>query len=322
MKKSVVTVLLTVFLLNFSLLVASAKGQQGEQEEKKNNDNREVTIGRRFLRVTENDTSVNVRIGNRGLSILESLEGKKSEVRIERYSREENDQFWSDHDRYSRHNGRPARRFKGNWSGIETGFNNYTTSRSSHFIPADIGYMDLHSGKSHNFNINFAQLSLGLSKNIGFVTGLGLNWNNYRFDRSNNIGKGTDGTISELLPGDLYPASALEKSKLTTLYLTAPLLLEVQIPVHNNHFNISAGPIGAVKIASHSKMVFEDKNKIKSNSDFNLNILRMGATARAGFSNLQLYGTCYFTPLFRTGRSPGGYDLYPFEVGVALTFNN
>jgi hypothetical protein len=323
MKKSVVTALLTVYLFSFGSLFVSATGQQGEQEEKKNNDNREVTIGRRFLKVTENDTSVNVRIGNRGLMILESLEGEKSEIRIERYSRDENDQFWNDnHDRYSRSNDRPARRFKGNWSGVEFGYNNYTASRNSHFIPGDIGYMDLHSGKSHNFNVNFAQLSLGLSRNIGFVTGLGLNWNNYRFDRSNNIEKGPNGTIVELLPGDLYSASVLDKSKLTTLYLTAPLLLEVQIPVHNNRFNISAGPIGAVKIASHSKMVFEDKNKIKSNGDFNLNILRMGATARAGYSNLQLYGTCYFTSLFRTGRSPGGYDLYPFEVGIALTFNN
>jgi hypothetical protein len=211
MKKSVVTVLLTVYLLSFSSLIGSAKGQQGEQGEKKNNDNRELTLGRRFLKVTENDTSVNVRIGNRGLMILESLEGERAEIRIERYSREENDSFWNDShdDRYSDRHDRPARRFKGNWAGVEFGFNNYTNSRSSHFIPGEIGFMDLHSGKSHNFNLNFAQLSLGFSKNIGFVTGLGLNWNNYRFDRSNNIEKGTDGTIVELLPGDLYSPPCL-----------------------------------------------------------------------------------------------------------------
>jgi hypothetical protein len=141
--------------------------------------------------------------------------------------------------------------------------------------------------------------------------------NNYKFDGNNNIIKGTNGVIEEFVPG-----SVLEKSKLATVYLTVPFLLEFQLPVNNNHLNVSAGPIGAVKIASHSKMVFEDKQKVKSNSDFNLNMLRYGATARAGFSNFQIYGTYYMTPLFQTGKGPMGYNLYPFEIGVAFTFNN
>ena len=134
-------------------------------------------------------------------------------------------------------------RFRGHWTGIELGFNNYLTSQNSLVLPADIDYMTLHSGKSMNFNINFSQLSLGLTRHIGFVTGLGLNWNNYRFDGNNNIIKGTDGIIEELDPG-----SNLEKSKLATLFLTLPLMLELQLPIENNHLSIAAGPIGASKI--------------------------------------------------------------------------
>jgi hypothetical protein len=177
--------------------------------------------------------------------------------------------------------------------------------------------MTLHSGKSSNFNINFSQLSLGLTRHIGFVTGLGFNWNNYRFDGNNSILKGTNGIIEELDPG-----VNLEKSKLATIFLTLPFMLEIQIPVNNNHLNIAAGPIGAVKLGSHTKMVFQDGRKEKANGDFSLNMLRYGATARVGYENLQLYGTYYMTPLFQTGKGPAGNDLYPFEIGIAFTFND
>jgi hypothetical protein len=177
--------------------------------------------------------------------------------------------------------------------------------------------MTLHSGKSTNFNINFTQLSLGLSRHIGFVTGLGLNWNNYRYDGNNNIVEGPNGVIEKLDPG-----SNLEKSKLATLFLTVPFLFEFQVPADHNHLSIAAGPIGAIKLGSHTKMVFEDGHTIKSWRDFSLNMLRYGATARVGYGNFQLYGTYYLTPLFRSGKGPGGNDLYPFEIGMALTFNN
>ena len=114
----------------------------------------------------------------------------------------------------------------------------------------------------------------------------------------------------------------LEKSKLASLFLTVPFLLEIQLPVNNNHLSIAAGPIGAIKLSSHTKMVFEDGHTVKSWGDFSLNMLRCGATARVGYGNFQLFGTYYKTPLFQKGKGPGGYDLYPFEIGIALTFNN
>jgi hypothetical protein len=177
--------------------------------------------------------------------------------------------------------------------------------------------MSLHSGKSMNFNINFSQVSLGFTRHFGIVTGLGLNWNNYVFDGNNNIIKGENDVVEMLNPG-----AVLKKSKLTTVYLNIPLLLEVQIPADHNHLNIAAGPIGGVKLCSHSKMIFEDGDKVKSDDDFSLSMLRYGATARLGYGNFQIYGTYYYTPLFKSGKSPSGVELYPFEVGFAFTFND
>ena len=102
-----------------------------------------------------------------------------------------------------------------------------------------------------------------------------------------------------------------------------PLILEAQIPLSNsNHtINIGAGVIGAVKLGSHTKVVYytESKQKDKVKDDFSLNTLRWGATGRIGYEFFQIYGTCYFTSLFEKGKGP---ELYPYEIGVAFTIND
>jgi hypothetical protein len=313
MKKVGLIILLSAIIMNGLNLKVTAKGQSDEKQGTAVNANEtaKVTIGNDLISVEESDSAINLKVGNRGLSILESLEGNKFKFKYFPHKNE-----WDQEDRDNDH-ARRRNRFRGHWTGIEFGFNNYLTSKNSLVLPSNIDYMTLHSGKSMNFNINFSQLSLGLTRHIGFVTGLGLNWNNYRFDGNNNIIKGTDGIIEELDPG-----SNLDKSKLATLYLTLPVLLELQLPIESNHLSIAAGPIGAVKLGSHTKMVFENGQKVKSGGDFSLNMLRYGATARVGYGNFQLYGTYYMTPLFRTAKGPAGIDLYPFEIGMALTFND
>jgi hypothetical protein len=313
MKKIGTIILLTAIIIIGSCQNGSAENQDGKKQGINviDNEKTKVLIGKDLISIEENDSSVNLRVGNRGLNILESLEGPK--FNFEKYS---DNKDWDQDDSDETH-ARRRNRFKGHWSGVEFGFNNYVTSDQSLVLPANIEYMTLHSSKSTNFNINFSQLSLGLTRHIGFVTGLGLNWNNYKFEGNNNIQTGVNGIIEELDPG-----ANLEKSKLATIYLTLPFMLEIQLPVDNHHINIAAGPIGAVKLGSHNKMVYQDGQKVKSNGDFSLNMLRYGATARAGYGNFQIYGTYYKTPLFRTNKGPAGNDLYPFEIGVAFTFND
>jgi len=278
-----------------------------------------VVVGQDLLIVEDGTEALKVKVGSRGLTILESLEGNEPRFEFEKYEKENDDETeftrneWEDQDedRADRRS-----RFRGHWAGIEFGFNNYSTADYSLNLPETIGFMTLHSGKSHNFNINFSQISLGLARRIGFVTGLGINWNNYRFDGNNNIIKAESGIIEEYVP-----VAPLKKSKFSTLYLHLPLLLEFQIPADHSHINIAAGPIGAVKLSSNTKMVYEDGDKVKSDADLSLNMLRYGATARVGFENLQITGTYYLTPLFKTGKGPGGIDLYPFEIGLAFTID-
>jgi hypothetical protein len=312
MKKTGLIILLTAITLNAFWLKASAEGQnEGKETGGNKQDTSRVLKDKDQKENDRKDSDSDRRSSDRRLSVLESLEGPS--IGFTKYSRYES---WDQDDR-EEERARRRSRFRGHWSGIELGYNNWVTSDKSQALPSDIDYMTLNSSKSSNFNLNFTQLSLGITRHIGFVTGLGLNWNNYRFEGNNNIIAGPEGIIEQF-----DPLLKLEKSKLATLYLTLPFMLEMQLPVNHNHLSISAGPIGAIKLSSHTKMVFEDGHTVKSWRDFSLNQLRYGATARVGYGNFQLYGTYYMTPLFRTGKGPGGYELHPFEIGVALTFNN
>jgi hypothetical protein len=212
-----------------------------------------------------------------------------------------------------------ARNFRGHWAGIEFGFNNYNYL-SSNTLPDDISYMTPSTTNSNCFNINFSQVNIGFSRHMGIVSGIGLNWNNYRFENNNSIEPGPDGYITNVI---LNGASPVKKSKFSTLYLNVPVLLELQIPAgFSHHLNLAAGVIGGIKINAWTKIVYENDEKSRVNGDYNLNLLRGGVTARVGYENFTIYGTYYLTPWFQDFKGPNGLNLEPFEIGIAFTFND
>jgi len=298
----------------FSQEAAAEDKDQKQNQAAAPGDVTKVVVGQNLIIVEDGKEDLKIRVGSRGLTILESLEGDKPKFEFKKFDDDEDEFIWNDDSEDEKADRRSH--FKGHWAGFEVGLNNYMTENYNMSLPGSIDYMTLHSSKSVNYSFNFSQLSLGLTRRIGIVTGLGLDWNNYRFDGDNNIQKGTDGVIGIYDPGEL-----LKKSKLQTLYLNVPLLLEIQIPADHSHLNIAAGPVGAVKLCSKSKIIFEDGDKVESDDDFSLNLLRYGATVRVGYENFQIYGTYYPTPLFKTGKTPGGVNLYPFEIGFAFTID-
>lgn len=210
------------------------------------------------------------------------------------------------------------KRFKGHFSGVDIGFNSYVTNNGSFSLPNEYNYLDLNQSKSAGVNVNFLQYSIGLQRrgNIGLVTGIGLEFNNYRFDNDILLIKDADGNLSyEPIEAD----RDVRKNKLTTLYFNIPLLLEFQIPTyrHRSPVYFSAGGIGGVRLKSHTKVVYNEngKKKEKDRSDFNLNPFRYGIMARMGYRAINLYGIYYYSTLFEENKGP---ELYPVSVGLSV----
>ncbi len=246
------------------------------------------------------------RLGDKEIEIVEEKSGRKHLYWDDKKDGEWKDKNWCDE----------PYKFKGHWAGWELGYNNYLTPDYSMSLPANEQFIDLDFGKSFNTNINFMQYSLGFGKKAGLVTGLGLNFNNYRFANQNSIAKDT---VTRYLV-EYTPRDDISKSKLTVLYLSMPLLFEFQLPMGDKKdgFFISAGGIGGVKVGSHTKVVYyEDgnKQKLKNRNDFNLNPIKYGVTARIGFRALKIYCNYYLSSLFNKNEAP---ELYPFSFGLVL----
>jgi hypothetical protein len=208
--------------------------------------------------------------------------------------------------------------FKGHWAGLELGLNNYLNKDYSMSLSGDDEFLSLNTGRSINVNVNFGQHSFGIIGNcVGMVTGMGLEFFNYFYEHNNSIQMDPNGVVSNLP----YDPIQLDKSKLTISYLTVPLLLEFQFPgqLRNSHrLRISVGVIGGLKLGSHTKVVYRvngDKKKDKDHSDFNINSLRYGFTARIGYKHINLFSNFYPVTLFEKGKGP---ILYPFSLGIAF----
>jgi hypothetical protein len=268
-----------------------------------NRDTTSVEVGNKVFSVKEVGNETRIQVGKKEYRVVEDNDG------VDIYSSSDRIHHRWHHDR-----------FRGHLGGIEFGFNDFLTSYwSTSLSPAD-NYFDLNTGKSTNWNFVLPCVSLGFTRHFGLAASLGLNFNKYRFDGNNTIIKDENGVIGPYYPD---PTITYSKSKFCTTYATLPVILEVQIPVSNssNTINIGGGVIGAVKLGSHTKVVYytDGKQKAKNKDDFSLNTLRWGATGRIGYKCFQVYGTCYFTQLFEQGKGP---ELFPYEVGVALTFND
>jgi hypothetical protein len=203
-------------------------------------------------------------------------------------------------------------KFNGHWEGVEFGFNAFDKPNYSMYSPADKDFMSLNQGKSMEFDLNFYELNIGLAKSyVGLVSGMGLSFNNYRFDNPYTLEKGQFMTE----PVSLNPEN-LSKTKLAVTYLNVPILLEFQIPVNQNEGRlfINAGLIGGVKIGSHTKVKYGD-NKDKDRSGFNLNSFKYAATARIGYKDICLFANYSLTPLFQSGKGP---ELTPFTIGISF----
>jgi hypothetical protein len=266
-----------------------------------------VTLGENeVIIVEENGDTVRVVLGSRGIKIVEGENGTEVKMMdIEEFPRKST----------YRH----KKRFRAHYAGLEVGLNNFVTSDFSMTLPPEYSYMDLNTGKSWNWNINIIDYGFGLGTDkVGIVSGLGFEFINYRFDGQNSIRKDeVTGEIIEYVP---EYAGNITKSKMNITYMTAPLLLEFQIPAPHKRIYISAGVMGGLKLWSNTKIKYTEsgeKSKEKAKGDYNLSPLRWGVTARIGYRALGFYANYYFTPLFKENMGP---ELYPFAVGLAFSF--
>lgn len=207
------------------------------------------------------------------------------------------------------------RNFRGHWAGFEVGFNWLLSPSGSLALSGEQEPLRMNLGTSFNFNLNFIQYSVPLwSSNFGVLTGLGFNFNNYRFKNKNTM---VTGEHSISFNTDLQDAGhKVRSSRFFNWALTAPLLLELQSK--GNGFRrvyISTGVLLNVRLHSSTKLLYDKNREAYTSDTFNLNDISFAPTLRLGIGCVRLYANFYPMGLFEKGRGP---EVFPIETGLVL----
>jgi hypothetical protein len=252
------------------------------------------------------DTS-KIRIGNKKYTVI--VDDDK-EIKI--LTDEDSKVIVEDHrtEKPSHHMGR---RMDGTWGGFEIGLANFVNTDYKMVLPAGGEFMDLKVANSVDLSFNFAEKSLGIIKNyVGIVTGLGIQYQNYRFANDFSLTKTETGIIAEPV------AMELDKNRLSIWHLNIPLMMEFQIPVYGEgtRIKLAAGVIGGLRIGSRQVQKYTDngeKQKIKIKDDFYLRNFNYGFTARVGYGDVALFANYYPQTLFENCMGP---EIYPVTIGL------
>ncbi len=245
--------------------------------------------------ILEEDETMVVRVGDREVVITE---GKRPEVR-------------------TRVKHRPS--WRNTWTGFYLGVNGYMSPSNSLSLDPEAKFMDLEYNNSVSVNLNLWQQNLAIARgnhsNFGLVTGLGVGWNNYRFEQNVRLVHGDDE-----LQHFTDTIHNFRKNKLTVSHLNAPLMLEFQTAQSNpnSQFHMAAGINVGVRLRSHTKYVYRDggsREKEKDFKSYHLVPFRYEAIARIGWGRVNLFATYSLNSMFRDERGP---ELYPVNIGLRI----
>lgn len=209
--------------------------------------------------------------------------------------------------------------FEGHWAGVELGVNSFIKSDYSLYPAAENNFLENNLLLSNVLNLNVLQYSKGLQQTrntIGLVTGVGLSLQSYHLNSNTTIELDEN---RKVIPQTLFFDSN-QKSKLSSVYLEVPLLVEFQIPVSHfaNRVYFSAGIIGSKRLETHTKIKYRkngERQKLKSPGDYSIRDFKVSGTIRMGYRWINLFASCDVVPLFEDRRGP---ELYPFTVGIKL----
>lgn len=209
--------------------------------------------------------------------------------------------------------------FEGHWSGIEFGFNGFLYPDYSMYPLEHRNFLGNDLMRSNVLNLNLIQYSKGIQQtrnNIGLVAGLGLSLHSLRLDNNTTVSIDENRKIYPVL----HYFDSNQKSKLSTVYLEVPLLIEFQIPIsHNaNRLYFSAGITASKRLETHTKVKYRKsgkREKLKSPGAYSIRDYKVAGTIRMGYRWINLFASCDVVPLFEERRGP---ELYPFSVGFRL----
>lgn len=331
MKKSILSTIMIMSALMMSFMVQAQTDTTVNEEEvvshdgkvkiiikEKHQDGDSGTIkelDRIEIRIGGKDRAIDIRDVQLDSAQLAELEREMSEVEKEmaEVEREINMELLEELGEHGKHHDNDDKLIETEWMSFQIGINNLINADGQLEMPAEYKALELDPLRSINFQWNIIQQAINLSgQKIRLTYGIGIDYNNYRFNENVELVKGSEPLDFELTTTDY------KKNKLVAQYLVLPVMLDLHIGKDKDDaLNIAFGPSLQYLIGSHQKLKWKDsgthKNKVRD--DFNLERYRIGYEVHFGYGNFTLFGKYFPESIFKSGQGP---DVRTAAVGILI----
>lgn len=164
-------------------------------------------------------------------------------------------------------------------------------------------------------------LKLDRAGRLRIWSGLGYEWENYRFDNpSVRVGVQSMPNMGKTLQFTLDSTETSKKSKLVGQYLTIPLMIGIhQGEDQEKGFNLLFGCHFGYRLKSFTKFVFDNGGREKSNNAYEMNDWKLAPYIEVGYGKVRFYGKYNLNPLFR--QNTGNPAAQQFTIGLLTTFS-
>lgn len=299
--------LLNRFLWIFALIIALIQSLPSlaqtdtlaeEQEVLFENKQMKVTMVKKKLPGDSISTEEERRI------VVENEDGSREEIVLRKKSTE-GETSWSilDEDFDENDEIDEPKTFRVELMSFDIGLNNWLNDNGSFDMQSPYEDMRASNIRSINFSWNIVNAGLNISREkVWLMTGVGIEYNNYRFDRDIDLSRNTD--FLEITTSE----TNYLKNKLVSQYLSVPLGLHFKSNPddEDESFDIEAGVQFGYLIGSHQKQKWDDgdRQKRKLRGDYHFSDTRMGYYARLGFGGFDIYAKYYPGASFKVGQGP------------------
>ena len=197
-------------------------------------------------------------------------------------------------------------------SEVHIGFNNYLNDKQKIVSGEDYS---LKSSLGSFAYVSYAKTRIFSKVPLFLKYGLGLRSNNYKYANNYVLSESNYETILLENPNEIV------KSKLSTLFIEAPLLLQLDFSSNireENGFNIAVGPFVGYMLKAKTKLIYLDENdnsnKEKQKGEFHLNKVRYGLHAQFGVMGFNFYAKYHLSTLFENNKGPQELNVIDFGI--------
>jgi hypothetical protein len=196
--------------------------------------------------------------------------------------------------------------------GLSLGLNSFLYKYETN-LPLKYNDLELDALRSWNINLKLVEAKVNLIQHrINLLTGIGIDWNNYRFRNNTLLSPKTD---TLMITQDTID---FKKNKLMTQNLMGHLMLQFETKPGKNErtFDIGAGVFAGYLLNARTKQVSDERGKVKFEDDFQLNTFRYGICSRIGYGAFDFYLNYTLNDIFRTDLGPAVQNL---SFGINFT---